>query len=192
MPWPAREFSGRHTFPARDEVWYRESVLVAVVGWVQHMIGISEMGISTVPEDVLVTYSLGSCIGLTLYDPVLPVGEMVHCMLPESTVDPLKAERNPEMFVDSGVALLIQRVLELGAQRRRLMAKVAGASTLLDDHGAFNVGERNYIMLRKILWKNDIRIWAEETGGNIARTLYLYMETGRTTIKSQGRERELV
>ena len=158
----------------------------------QYTVGISDMMVANRPEDVLVTYSLGSCIGLTLYDPDAQVGGMVHCMLPLSRLDPARAVQTPGMFIDTGVVHLIQGVLDLGAQKRRLVAKVAGAAKLLDESGVFNIGERNYTVLRKILWKNNILIAAEETGGTIARTLYLHMDTGRTTIKSQGQERELV
>lgn len=150
------------------------------------------MVVSTRPEDVIVTYSLGSCIGLTLYDPSIPVGGMVHCMLPLSRIDPAKAAQNPGMFIDTGVTRLIQDLLNLGALKRRLLAKVAGAASLLDENGTFNIGERNYVVLRKILWKNDILISAEETGGTIARTLYFYMDSGRVMIRSRGQERELL
>ncbi len=157
----------------------------------QYTVGISEMLFSNRMEDVLVTYSLGSCIGLTLYDPDAQVGGMVHCMLPLSRIDPVKAVETPGMFIDTGVVHLIQGVLDLGAQKRRLIARVAGAAKLLDESGVFNIGERNCVVLRKVLWKNNILIAAEETGNTIPRTLYLYMDTGRTTIKSQGQEREL-
>ena len=157
----------------------------------QHTVGISEMILSDQPEDLLVTYSLGSCIGLAVYDPAIRVGGMIHCMLPLSRIDPEKAAKNPEMFIDSGVVHLLQGVLDLGAHKSRLIAKVAGAAKLLDEGGVFNIGERNHVVLRKILWKNNILIAAEETGGAIARSLYLYMDTGRTMIKSQGQEREL-
>lgn len=154
-------------------------------------IGISDMKVSNRPEDVLVTYSLGSCVGLALYDPVVRVGGMIHCMLPLSRIDPEKARANPYMFTDTGVPALIRAVLELGADRRRLVAKVAGAAAPLQDNGVFNIGERNYVVLRKVLWKNDILIAAEEVGGTKARTLYLFIDTGRTTIKSGGQEVEL-
>ena len=149
------------------------------------------MGISDQPDDVLVTYSLGSCVGLSLYDPVAKLGGLIHCMLPLSKIDPAKAQANPFMFTDTGVPALIQRMLDYGAQKRRLVAKVAGAASLLDEQGTFKIGERNYIVLRKVLWKNDILIASEETGGAIARTLYLYLDSGKTMIKSQGQEREL-
>ena len=155
-------------------------------------VGISEMAISDQPGDVLVTYSLGSCIGLSLYDPVARIGGLIHCMLPLSKIDPFKAQANPQMFTDTGVPSLIQGMLEMGASKRRLLAKLAGAANLLDDKRTFRIGERNYIVMRKILWKNSILIAAEDTGGTMARTMYLYMATGRTTVKSHGQERELV
>ena len=176
-----------------------------------YTVGISEMRTSNNRDDVLVTYSLGSCVGVALYDPVACVGGMVHCMLPLSKIDPAKARTNPCMFVDTGVPALIRAVLDMDVQAgnacgtarkacacgstavaSRLIAKVAGAASLLDGQGTFNIGERNYIVLRQILWENHIQVAAEETGGTIARTLYLYMSSGRTMIKSRGEERELV
>lgn len=157
-----------------------------------HTVGISEMKISTRPDDVLVTYSLGSCVGLALFDPVAGIGGMIHCMLPLSKIDPAKAQANPQMFTDTGVPALIQGMLNLGAQMRHMVAKVAGAASLLDEQGTFKIGERNYIVLRKLLWKNNILIAAEDTGGSIARTMYLYMDTGRVMLRSRGVEKELV
>lgn len=154
-------------------------------------IGISEMRVSNNPDDVLVTYSLGSCVGLTLYDPVTRVGGMIHCMLPLSRIDPAKAAAKPEMFTDTGVPALIQAVLNLGGSRKRLVAKVAGAASPLDDKGMFKIGERNYVVLRKVLWKNEILIAAESIGGTIARTMFLHIATGTTIIKSGGQEVEL-
>jgi len=158
---------------------------------VQYTVGISEMRIADQPDDVLVTYSLGSCVGLTLYDPVLRLGGMIHCMLPLSKIDPVKAAQVPEMFTDIGVPRLIQSMIDHGGQMRRMVAKVAGAAKLLDEQGTFNIGERNFTVLRKVLWKNNILIAAEDTGGTIARTLYLYLDTGRTVIRSGGKEWEL-
>ncbi|HOJ32246.1 MAG TPA: chemotaxis protein CheD [Candidatus Hydrogenedentes bacterium] len=156
-----------------------------------HTVGISEMKVSNNPEDVLVTYSLGSCVGLTLYDPVIRVGGMIHCMLPLSRLDPAKAQMNPCMFTDTGIPTLIQAVLNMGANKKRLIAKVAGAASPLDDNGIFKIGERNYTVLRKVLWKNDILIAAEDVGGTVARTLFLYLDTGKTVIRSGGKDREI-
>jgi len=158
---------------------------------VQHIVGISEMAVSNQVADLLVTYSLGSCVGLALYDPAAQIGGLIHCMLPLSKTDVAKAQSKPAMFVDTGVPLLLQTIFDMGAERRRIVAKVAGASCLLDDKGLFKIGERNYTVLRKILWKNNILIASESVGGTIARTLSLHMDTGRTTIKSGGQEVEL-
>ncbi len=158
---------------------------------VNHTVGISEMKVSNRRDDVLVTHSLGSCVGLTLYDPVAGVGGLIHCMLPLSKIDAERAEARPCMFADTGIPLLLQRVFDLGAERRNLIAKAAGAASLLDERGFFRIGERNYTVLRKVLWKNNILIAGEDVGGTQARTLYLYMRDGRTVVKSGGREFDL-
>ena len=156
-----------------------------------HTVSVSDMTISNSPQDVIVTYSLGSCVGLSLYDPVACVGGMIHSMLPLSKIDRDKAKLNPAMFADTGVPSLLQAVFDLGAQRKRLIAKVAGCAQLLDEKKLFKIGERNYTVLRKVLWKNDILIAAEDVGGNTPRTMYLHMATGKTILKIRGREVEL-
>ncbi len=154
-------------------------------------VGIAEMHVSRDPEEVLATYALGSCVGLSLYDSAARVGGLIHCMLPLSRIDPAKAERNPLMYVDTGVPALLQALFDLGAQRKTLAAKVAGGSKIMDANGVFNIGERNYTVLRKVLWKNDILISGEEVGGSIPRTMYLYMASGKTVLKAAGEEKEL-
>lgn len=158
---------------------------------VLHAVGISEMAVSDNPEDILATYSLGSCVGLALYDPGVRLGGLIHCMLPLSRIDPNKAAKLPAMFVDTGVPRLIQAMLNRGARKARLIAKAAGAAHLFDDDNLFNIGARNYTMLRKILWKNDILIVDEDVAGTNWRTLYLHIDTGRTMVRSNEIEREL-
>lgn len=156
-----------------------------------HIVGISELKVTNQESDVLVTYSLGSCLGLTIYDPVARVGGMIHCMLPLSKIDPKKAQRSPAMFVDTGVPMLFETAYSLGAQKGRIILKAAGASRILDEKGTFKIGDRNYATLRKILWKNNVLITAEDIGGSISRTVYLEIGTGRVTIKSRGKTTEL-
>ena len=154
-------------------------------------IDISDMKLSNNRDDILVTYSLGSCAGLTLYDPVAGVGGMIHCMLPLSKIDPEKAKLKPYMFVDTGVAAMLGELYAMGAQRQNLIAKVAGAGSPLGKEETFRIGQRNYTILRKFLWKNNILIDQEDVGGSKARTLFLYMKDGKTTVKSEGKEVEL-
>lgn len=155
------------------------------------IVGVADMRLSSDPEDVIITYSLGSCIGLTLYDTEKRIGGLVHCMLPLSKIDAAKAEANPFMFIDSGVTSFLQSLFDMGAQRKTLVAKVAGGAQIMDDKGVFNIGERNNTVVRKMLWKNNILISGEEVGGSIPRTLSLDLATGRTILKAAGTEREL-
>ena len=150
------------------------------------VVGISDMCVSRDPSDTLITYSLGSCVGLSLYDPEATTGGLIHCLLPLSKMDVEKAKARPQMFVDTGIVVLIEALLRLGAQKRNLVARVAGGSKLLDTKSTFDIGDRNFAVLRKILWKNDILITAKDVGGSIARTMTLEIETGITRIKSQG------
>ncbi len=152
----------------------------------QLVVGISDMKVSNEKNDRIITYSLGSCIGLSLYDPTCFIGGMIHCMLPLSKMNPEKAKESPCMFIDTGVMTLLQTMFDMGAQRKNIIAKIAGASSMLDDKNLFRIGERNNTIVRKILWKNNILISAENVGGTISRTLILEMITGNTYIKTKG------
>jgi chemotaxis protein CheD len=154
-------------------------------------VGISEMAVSADPGETLITYSLGSCVGLSLWDSAAGVGGLIHSMLPLSKIDPAKAAANPCMFVDTGVPALLQALFDRGAQRRTLVAKVAGGSQIMDEKGIFNIGERNCTVLKKLLWKNEILLSGEDTGGSMPRTMILCMQTGRTVLKSRGMEKEI-
>ncbi len=155
------------------------------------VVDIADMVVSGNPQDVLVTHSLGSCIGVTIWDPEVHVGGMIHYMLPSSTIAPEKARTNPAMFADTGIPAMFRAAYELGAAKKRIIAKVAGGSSLLDDKGMFNIGKRNYIALRKIFWKNGILIEAEDVGGDHSRTLRLSVADGRVTVKKRDGEVEL-
>ncbi len=155
------------------------------------VVDIADMVVSGNPQDVLVTHSLGSCIGVTIWDPEVHVGGMIHYMLPSSTIAPEKARANPAMFADTGIPAMFRAAYELGAVKKRIVAKVAGGSSLLDDKGTFNIGKRNYIALRKIFWKNGILIEAEDVGGAHSRTLRLSVADGRVTVRKRDGEVEL-
>lgn len=149
-------------------------------------IGIGEMCVSTNPADVLVTYSLGSCVGLALHDPTRNVGGLIHCMLPLSRMSPEKAQNRPCMFVDTGVVNLLQNVFEAGATRRNVVARVAGGAHMLDRKQTFRIGKRNFAVLRKVLWKNDILIDSHDLGGTVSRTMFFHVGTGDVVIKTGG------
>lgn len=148
------------------------------------VVGISEIHVSKSIDDVIITYSLGSCIGVTAYDPVAKIGGLIHYMLPLSKISPDKAKTKPAMFADTGVPMLLKQVLSMGGEKKRLVVKVAGGSQLMDQNKVFNIGERNYLILRKILWKNNVLIDSEDVGGNFSRTVRLEIGSGQVTVKT--------
>ena len=105
-------------------------------------VGVSDMKVSDDPKSVLVTYSLGSCIGVAIYDPVVRIGGLLHFMLPESNLDPTKAKNNPFMFADTGIPALFKSAYKLGAKKQRIKVVVVGGAQILDQQGFFNIGKR--------------------------------------------------
>ncbi len=146
------------------------------------VVEIAGMRISSDPEDTLVTYSLGSCLGVTIYDPVLRLGGMIHCMLPLSKVDAQKAAARPFMFVDTGVQRMLGELYEMGLRKSRAVIHVAGGGQVLDTTGIFKIGERNFTVLRKILWNNGLLMESQTVGGQHSRTIRLNIGTGEFTL----------
>lgn len=148
------------------------------------IVGISDLKVSGQPDDTLITYALGSCIGVAVYDPVMRVGGLLHFMLPDSTLDANKARENAAMFADTGIPLLFKSCYAMGAEKRRMIVKVAGGASILDDGNYFRIGQKNITALRKIFWRNNVLIDAEDTGRSCNRTVRLEMSSGRCTVKS--------
>lgn len=155
------------------------------------VVGIGEGKVTDRADRTLVTYSLGSCVAVAVLDPVARIGGMVHCMLPSGSGDPERSLTRPGMYVDTGVARLLEMLTAMGASRRRLAIKAAGGAEVLLDRGLFEIGRRNVLALRKALWTHQCFMAAGDLGGRSPRTFRLEMATGRTTVQSGGREREL-
>ena len=149
-------------------------------------VGVGDCKVSDVADAALATYALGSCIGLAIYDPVAKVGGLLHFMLPESSLNPGKASENPFMFADTGIPQLFHAAYRLGAEKRRLVVWAAGGAQVSDEGGVFNIGKRNNLALRKILWKAGVMIDGEEVGGTTARTVRLEVATGRFLVSGPG------
>ena len=150
------------------------------------IVGVADMKISNDPDAVLVTYSLGSCIGLGVYDPVARVGGLLHYMLPESSLDKAKAQKNPFMFGDTGIPMLFKEAYKHGATKNRLKVLVAGGAQILDQNGLFNIGKRNHTLLRKMFWKNNVMVDFEAVGGSVNRTVKISVRDGDAWIKVSG------
>ena len=148
------------------------------------VVGISDLKVSDKPEDTLVTYALGSCISVAVYDPVVGVGGLLHFMLPDSSLDAGRAKSNPAMFADTGIPQLFKTCYALGAEKKRMTVKVAGGASILDDTNYFRIGQKNITAMRKIFWRNNVMLDGEDTGRNCNRTVRLVLSTGQCLVKS--------
>ncbi len=155
-------------------------------GFGQRVVDIGEYTISDDPNELLVTYSLGSCLGLAVYDPVVMLGGLIHCLLPMSSLKPEEADLCPAKFVDTGVPALLEEMFARGARKENLVLKVAGCGQVFDFDTVFHVGTHNYRVLRKFLSKNGLRLAAEHIGGMLARTMRLYVGSGEVTVHAAG------
>ena len=150
------------------------------------VVGVSDMKASSDSTGTLITYSLGSCIGVAVHDPVAKAGGLLHFMLPESSLDPEKALSRPYMFADSGIPRLFKAVYGLGGEKRRMRVIVVGGSQVLDQKGFFNIGKRNEMAVRKIFHRNNVMIGYQDTGGTSNRTIRLEIASGIAHIKVSG------
>jgi len=155
------------------------------------IIGISDANISNNPQDILETHSLGSCIGVCLYDPTTTIGGMLHYQLPSSTMNPARAKQNPLMFADTGIKFLIEKILSMGANEKQLQVKIAGGAAMDTGPNGFDIGKRNYLAIKKVLWQHRMFIKAEDIGGSSPRNMYLDMADGTVKIKVNGSEKGL-
>ncbi|MHC5059828.1 MAG: chemotaxis protein CheD [Planctomycetota bacterium] len=155
------------------------------------VVDIADAKVSSDPESVLTTYSLGSCIGIAFYDMVARVGGLLHFQLPDSSVDKPKAEKFPFMFADTGMEVLVKKLLSMGAGKKRMTIKIAGGASMSTGPKGFDIGKRNYLAIRKILWKNGMFIDAEDIGGHSPRNMYLNMADGSVTVRSVGMEKAI-
>ena len=157
------------------------------------VIGVADCRVTNDTSTVLITYALGSCIGVSIYDPVARVGGLLHFMLPEAPADAARAGKSPYMFADSGIPMMFREAYEMGAQKRRLRVRVAGGAQIMDEKGVFNIGQRNCLAMRKIFWKAGVMVHAEETGGKSPRTMSFDIASGRLFLRSPdgSLEREL-
>jgi len=150
------------------------------------VVGISDFKVSNKGDDVLVTYALGSCIAVAIYDPKVKVGGLLHYMLPDSSLDITKAKATPGMFADTGIPALLKYCYDLGAQKKTMIVKVIGGASILDDANFFRIGQKNIMAVRKMFWKNNVMINGEDTGSNYNRTVRLEINTGKVFVRQSG------
>ncbi len=147
-------------------------------------VGIGGLEVTADRSAVLITHGLGSCIAVLCWDPVRHVAGMLHFQLPTSSLSPERAVESPGTFADTGIPLLFERMYALGSRKADIVVKAAGGGNFHGDSGTFDIGKRNYTMMRKIFWKAQVLVAAEDVGGNRSRTARLFVDTGQVTIQS--------
>ena len=150
------------------------------------VVGIADMKMAR-GEGMLITYALGSCLGICLYDPLIRLAALVHVMLP------LNMETNrksPLKYADTGIRETLRQMEEQGAMRGRIVAKMAGGAKMFDVPGGGrlgNIGQRNIESAHMILRKEGVRLLREDVGGSTARTLLFDTESGQACVRSYGK-----
>jgi chemotaxis protein CheD len=150
------------------------------------VVGVSDCRFGDREETTLITYALGSCIAVSVYDPVVKIGGLLHYMLPESNLHADKAQKNPFMFADSGIPMMLRTLTQKGLNLRRSVIKLAGGARVMDPAGVFEIGKRNYLAAKKILWKEGVLISGEAVGGEVSRTVRLHLDNGKFMIRESG------
>ncbi len=147
-------------------------------------VGMADLKAGKSPDSII-SYGLGSCVGIALYDPQAKVGGLAHIMLPDSTQ--ARATDNTAKFADTALPVLLDQVLALGGSRNRLTAKIAGGSQMFSFAQATDVmriGDRNAEAVKAVLKSLSIRLVAEDVGGNYGRTVELLLDSGIFVIKT--------
>lgn len=152
-------------------------------------VGIGEYQISRNPEDIVKTYALGSCVAVVVYDKKQKIGGMIHIALPESNIDKEKAQKFPGYFADSGIPVFFREILQgYGANRGALEIKLIGGAAVMDLNGVFDIGKRNVLAIRKLLWKNNLLANVEDVGGDYSRTVSIFISTGEVWVSSKDKK----
>jgi chemotaxis protein CheD len=155
------------------------------------VVGVADMAIGSAQDQRIVTYALGSCIGLTAYDPAAQVGGMLHFMLPQPSGKSDPKQLKQFMYATTGIPYMFRRLVERGALQNRLVLVAAGGAEILEGAANMAIGKRNRTMLRKVLWKMNLQLAAEDIGGAHARTMCLDLVTGAVDVRARGHDKQL-
>ncbi len=155
---------------------------------ITHTVGIGEWIVVSQRDDLIKTYALGSCVAVIILDVKLGIAGMIHIALPDSAIDPEKGRKLPGYFADTGIPLMIEEMKKRGSVRAHIKIKMAGGASVMDDQGFFDIGKRNLLAAKRILWKSSLGAVAEDTGGTISRTVTVRVGDGETTISSGSKQ----
>ena len=151
-------------------------------------VGIGEFAVSDRPEDLIITAALGSCVAVCVWEPVAGVAGMLHFLLPDARSNPVRARTEPAAFADSGIPLLFHATYKLGAQKNRCKVWLVGGADVAghESEGILNIGRRNVLAARGVLWQNGVMIQGEAVGGTAPWTVAVAVGNGHITVKANG------
>ena len=154
-----------------------------------HHVGVGGLAAVADPSDALRTLALGSCVAIVMLEPVRRCVGMAHVALPDSAVNVERAISLPGYFVDTAIPNLLEAMASRGAtDRRSLMVKLIGGASVISASSSFDIGRRNVLAIKRILWTRQMGAIAEDVGGKISRTVQVDAVSGRIRISSPGRE----
>jgi chemotaxis protein CheD len=157
-----------------------------------HVVGISDCKLSDEPTDTVVTYALGSCVGLSLYDRKSRMGGVLHVMLPDSRFRSASREFNPHMYADTGFHSFLNALLAKGARRDAIEARLAGGANMLQHSQFLDIGKRNAEAMVTVLRLERIPILGSSLGGVVGRSMSLRLQDGAVTVRLLGRGEEIL
>ena len=156
-----------------------EDILMGVLN-----VGIGEWAVSNDAATTIKTYALGSCVAVIIFDTRRNIAGMIHIALPDSSVDKDRARSLPGYFADTGLTVMIEEMKHRGALRLNVWVKLVGGASVMDPRGLFDIGKRNILAAKRILWGSSLGPVAEDTGGSLSRTVSVAVSGGETTISS--------
>ncbi|UCD66801.1 MAG: chemotaxis protein CheD [Deltaproteobacteria bacterium] len=155
-------------------------------------IGVGEIVVSKNPNNVLVT-SLGSCVAVIMLAPGICGAGMAHVALPSSSVNVEQSRAKPGYYADTGIPRLLAAMDKLhGGKRGRLLVKLVGGANIMDPNSTFDIGKRNALAIKKILWENRLGVLVEDIGEDISRNVRVRVDTGQVIVKTLGKERVIL
>ena len=155
-------------------------------------VGMADLKVCISPDSIT-TLGLGSCVGIAIRDPITKVGGLAHVMLPDSTA--IHDKSNIMKFADTGIVELVRLMEKAGANKSRLVAKIAGGAQMFafqNKSDLVRVGDRNVEASKKKLAELKIPIIAEDTGNSYGRTVIFYPESGDFVIRAVGKEERVI
>jgi chemotaxis protein CheD len=151
-------------------------------------VGVGELAATNNPNEVIKTMALGSCVGVIVVSPLQKIAGLLHIALPESSINQKLSKLRPGMFADTGIPRLLEAIKQKGYDgKNRLIVKLAGGASIMDPNNTFNIGKRNVLAARKILWAYRLGAMAEDVGLSFSRTVSVDPVSGKVLISSPGR-----